>query len=72
MRLDDQLGPGHVLGNIGRRLDRDARIIDIFDESQWRDLILDGPAIEPTVVGSDASVTSSDAPVTIRNPRAQA
>jgi [acyl-carrier-protein] S-malonyltransferase len=38
-----ELGPGHVLANISRRLDRDARIVDIFDESQWRDLIIAGP-----------------------------
>jgi [acyl-carrier-protein] S-malonyltransferase len=40
-----ELGPGHVLGNIGKRLDRDAEIIDIFDESQWRDLVLAGPPL---------------------------
>jgi [acyl-carrier-protein] S-malonyltransferase len=41
-----ELGPGHVLANISKRLDRDARIIDIFDESQWRDLILAGPELD--------------------------
>ena len=42
-----ELGPGHVLSNLSRRVDRDAQMIDLFDESQWRDLILAGPAIEP-------------------------
>jgi [acyl-carrier-protein] S-malonyltransferase len=40
-----EVGPGHVLGNISRRVDRDAQIIDIFDEAQWRDLILAGPPL---------------------------
>jgi len=39
-----EVGPGHVLGNISKRVDRDAQFIDIFDESQWRELILAGPA----------------------------
>ena len=47
-----ELGPGHVLGNISRRVDRDARIIDVFDESQWRDLVLSGPALEPALVSA--------------------
>src|SRR5205823_2522261 len=34
-----EVGPGHVLSNITKRLDRNARIIDIFDESQWVDLM---------------------------------
>ena len=38
-----EVGPGHVLGNISRRVDRDAQFIDIFDESQWRELILAWP-----------------------------
>jgi [acyl-carrier-protein] S-malonyltransferase len=42
-----EVGPGNVLANIGKRLDRDAQIIDIFDETQWRDLILEGPPLEP-------------------------
>ncbi|HEY7802590.1 MAG TPA: ACP S-malonyltransferase, partial [Dehalococcoidia bacterium] len=41
-----ELGPGHVLANICKRVDRDAEMIDIFDESQWRELILSGPPIE--------------------------
>jgi [acyl-carrier-protein] S-malonyltransferase len=37
-----EVGPGNVLSNISRRVDRDAQIIDIFDESQWLEL-----AVEP-------------------------
>ena len=33
-----EVGPGHVLSNLTKRLDRDARMIDIFDDSQWVDL----------------------------------
>jgi [acyl-carrier-protein] S-malonyltransferase len=40
-----EVGPGHVLSNLSRRVDRDAQIIDIFDESQWRELILSDPEI---------------------------
>ncbi len=36
-----EVGPGHVLANISRRVDRDAQIIDIFDESQWHDLLVE-------------------------------
>lgn len=42
-----ELGPGHVLANISRRVDRDAEIVDIFDESQWADLV-----IEPDAAGA--------------------
>jgi [acyl-carrier-protein] S-malonyltransferase len=41
-----EVGPGHVLSNLCKRVDRDAEIIDIFDESQWRDLVLEGPPLE--------------------------
>ena len=34
-----EVGPGNVLSTLSRRLDRDARFVDIFDESQWRDLL---------------------------------
>jgi [acyl-carrier-protein] S-malonyltransferase len=40
-----EVGPGNVLSNISRRVDRDAQMIDIFDESQWRELILAGPPL---------------------------
>lgn len=43
-----ELGPGRVLSNLGRRVDRDAQMIDLFDESQWRELILAGPPLDPT------------------------
>jgi [acyl-carrier-protein] S-malonyltransferase len=43
-----ELGPGHVLANICKRVDRDAEMIDIFDESQWRELILAGPELDET------------------------
>lgn len=39
-----EVGPGHVLANLSRRLDRDAKIIDIFDESAWQELILSSPS----------------------------
>lgn len=42
-----ELGPGHVLSNLGRRVDRDAQMMDLFDESQWRELILAGPPLDP-------------------------
>ena len=45
-----ELGPGHVLSNLGRRVDRDAQMIDLFDESQWRELILAGPPLESTEI----------------------
>jgi [acyl-carrier-protein] S-malonyltransferase len=37
-----EVGPGHVLGNIIKRLDRDVKVIDIFDDTQWTDLLVDG------------------------------
>ncbi len=40
-----EMGPGNVLSNLSRRVDRDAQIIDLFDETQWRELILAGPEI---------------------------
>ncbi len=44
-----EMGPGNVLSNLSKRVDRDAQMIDIFDESQWHDLILEGPLLtEPT------------------------
>jgi [acyl-carrier-protein] S-malonyltransferase len=54
-----EVGPGHVLGNISRRVDRDARIIDIFDESQWRELVLAGPRLEEPDSSPSAAATSS-------------
>jgi [acyl-carrier-protein] S-malonyltransferase len=42
-----EVGPGNVLTNLIRRLDRDAEVIDIFDESQWEALMLDAPKGAP-------------------------
>jgi len=53
-----EVGPGHVLGNIGRRLDRDAEIIDIFDESVWHDLILAQPSLETDAASRAKKITS--------------
>jgi [acyl-carrier-protein] S-malonyltransferase len=36
-----ELGPGSVLSNLSRRVDRDAQIIDVFDETQWTELVLE-------------------------------
>ena len=41
-----ELGPGNVLSNLSKRLDRDAQMVDVFDESQWRELIV-APRAEP-------------------------
>lgn len=54
-----EVGPGHVLGNISKRVDREARFIDIFDESQWRDLILAGPPLEPRDVRAEPDKVSA-------------
>jgi [acyl-carrier-protein] S-malonyltransferase len=39
-----EVGPGNVLANIGKRVDRDARFVDLFDEEAWRELIIDDAA----------------------------
>jgi len=44
-----EVGPGHVLANIARRLDRDAEVIDVFDDTKWRDLILASPPLAAAV-----------------------
>lgn len=49
-----EVGPGNVLSSISRRLDRDARIVDIFDEAQWLDLL------EPAASDETAQNDSSD------------
>ena len=41
-----EVGPGHVLANITKRLDRDARMIDIFDDSQWAEFAPTLPELE--------------------------
>ena len=39
-----EVGPGNVLSNISKRVDGNATIIDIFDESQWPELVLEDPS----------------------------
>ena len=39
-----EVGPGNVLSNLSKRVDREARIIDIFDESQWSEHVFEDPA----------------------------
>ncbi len=41
-----EVGPGHVLANISKRLDRDAKMIDIFDDSQWAEFAPTLPELE--------------------------
>jgi [acyl-carrier-protein] S-malonyltransferase len=65
-----EVGPGHVLGNISRRLDREARFIDIFDESQWRDLLVDAPEIAPEI--APRIITPETRLVPARAPRTRA
>jgi [acyl-carrier-protein] S-malonyltransferase len=50
-----ELGPGHVLANISRRVDRNAEILDVFEDPTWQELIL-----EPS--GSEAPAESAPAP----------
>jgi len=38
-----EVGPGHVLTNLARRVDREATVVDPFDDTQWRDLIIAMP-----------------------------
>jgi [acyl-carrier-protein] S-malonyltransferase len=45
-----EVGPGNVLSNISRRVDRDAQILDIFNDEQWADLI----ASQPTIIEAKA------------------
>jgi [acyl-carrier-protein] S-malonyltransferase len=58
-----EVGPGHVLANISKRLDRDAKIIDIFDESQWESVMPMLPRLEVReITHSDASNVSPSSP----------
>jgi len=41
-----EVGPGHVLSSLAKRVDRDAQVIDIFDESRWQELIITQPPLE--------------------------
>lgn len=52
-----EAGPGNVLSNLSRRLDRDAQFVDVFDDAQFRDLVLGQPSIE-TVVGEAGAAHS--------------
>lgn len=55
-----EVGPGNVLSNLSRRVDRDAQIVDLFDESQWRELILAGPEITPTTITASYAPRTND------------
>jgi [acyl-carrier-protein] S-malonyltransferase len=69
-----EMGPGHVLSNITKRLDRDARIIDIFDDSQWRDLMVARPGAVGGIAPATITLSAIDAPPPAARlaPRAQA
>jgi [acyl-carrier-protein] S-malonyltransferase len=56
-----ELGPGHVLSNISRRLDREARMIDIFDDAQWEELLPSLPEIVPTELHDEHAPTTTSA-----------
>ena len=56
-----EVGPGNVLSNLSRRADKEAQIVDLFDESQWRELILAGPEITPKAMTSPEHPVESQA-----------
>lgn len=60
-----EVGPGNVLSNIARRLDRDAKVIDIFDESQWEIVAPMLPPLDSITIAGDPSRHQ-------KTPRAQA
>ncbi|MBI5288392.1 MAG: ACP S-malonyltransferase [Chloroflexi bacterium] len=66
-----EVGPGHVLGNLTRRLDRDAKMIDIFDDSQWVDLAPMLPLLDVKVVEARADAASAPVPTTERHAKAR-
>lgn len=41
-----EVGPGHVLANLAKRVDRDAKVFDPFDETQWQELVLSLPPLD--------------------------
>jgi [acyl-carrier-protein] S-malonyltransferase len=41
-----EVGPGHVLANLAKRVDREANVLDPFDEAQWHELILALPPLD--------------------------
>lgn len=65
-----EVGPGHVLANISKRVDRDARMIDIFDESQWRDLLIVGTDLAPDIAPKQIVAVVADAAVATRPAKA--
>lgn len=56
-----EVGPGHVLSNLSRRLDREAKMIDIFDDAQWLELAPTLPLIERSEETTDGSIPSAQA-----------
>jgi [acyl-carrier-protein] S-malonyltransferase len=65
-----EVGPGNVLTNLIKRLDRDAKVIDIFDDSQWELLapslpLRDGAQAPPPADAAQPppAVTSDDRPL---------
>jgi len=65
-----EVGPGHVLSNLSKRLDREAKMIDIFDDTQWVDLAPMLPPLELKVVEAPPHAASAQA--TAREPQAKA
>jgi [acyl-carrier-protein] S-malonyltransferase len=41
-----EVGPGHVLANLAKRVDKDAQVFDPFDETQWQELIIALPPFD--------------------------
>jgi len=39
-----ELGPGHVLANLAKRVDREAQVFDPFDDTQWQELVIALPS----------------------------
>lgn len=69
-----ETGPGNVLSNLIKRLDRDAKIVDVFDETQWREYVLDGPPLDDgvRVMDSRAALDAPPRTLTATAPRARA
>jgi [acyl-carrier-protein] S-malonyltransferase len=67
-----EVGPGNVLSNISKRLDRDARMIDIFDESQWEEvlpLLPPSDVVELTAGGDQAQTALHTRSISAKSPR---
>ncbi|MEX2226918.1 MAG: ACP S-malonyltransferase [Dehalococcoidia bacterium] len=41
-----EVGPGHVLANLAKRVDKDVTVFDPFDETQWQELVLALPRLD--------------------------